>query len=229
MAIWQRPLTIGPLVAGLGLSGLLLLWVVTTRELPALTFGLVNLALLLTTLAVRGRTIEYAYGACAALVGAGICQLYVWGFRDPQWYVVPAGIYLLALAEGLRHFQGQHQLSRMVETGALMVLLGMTLGQSLRTDGVESLSYGTWLCVEALLVLGYGMLRKLRVPFLGGILFFILGVLWLSIDPLPAANKWLLLGALGLLLVGVYVLLERRQEQLVRTGRIWFERVSSWG
>ncbi len=229
LAIWQQPLTAGPLIAGLGLSGLLLLRVVTTGELPALTFGLVNLALLLTTLSVRRHIITYAYGAGAALVGAGICQLYTWGFHDPQWYVVPAGIYLLALAEGLRHFQGQHQLSRMIEMGALMVLLGITLGQSLRTEGIESLSYGTWLCIESLLVLGYGMQRKLRVPFLGGILFFILGVLWLSIDPLLAANKWLLLGALGLLLVGVYVLLERRQERLLRTGRIWFERVSSWG
>ena len=39
----------------------------------------------------------------------------------------------------------------------------------------------------------------------------------------------MLLGVLGLLMVGVYVLLERRQEELARAGRAWVERVSSWG
>jgi len=67
------------------------------------------------------------------------------------------------------------------------------------------------------------------VPFFGGALFFVLGVLWLSVDPLLSANKWVLLGILGLLLVGAYVLLERRQEQLARAGRAWVERVSGWG
>ena len=44
----------------------------------------------------------------AALIGAGLCQLYSWGFRQPQWFSIPSGLYLLALAEGLRRFQGQY-------------------------------------------------------------------------------------------------------------------------
>jgi len=58
--------------------------------------------------------------------------------------------------------------------------------------------------------------------------FFVAGVLWLSVDPLMAMNKWVLLGLLGLLLVGIYVLLERRQQELARAGRALIERVSSW-
>jgi hypothetical protein len=110
-----------------------------------------------------------------------------------------------------------------------MLLLGVTFGQSLRAKGLESQLYALLLCGEALALLGYGVLRKLRVPFFGGTAFFVAGVLWLSVDPLLAANKWVLLGILGLLLVGVYVLLERRQEQLARAGRAWVERVSGWG
>jgi hypothetical protein len=54
------------------------------------------------------------------------------------------------------------------------------------------------------------------------------GVLWLSVDPLASANKWILLGAVGLVLVGIYVLLEQRHEQLARTGRAWIEQMRQW-
>ncbi len=227
-SIWYRPLWLGPLIAGLALAGLLLLAAPPSGDLPPLTFGLATLALLLATLAVRRRAAVYAYAAGAALVAAGLFQLYDWGFRQPQWYVVPAGLYLLALAEGLRRFQSQRGLAQLIETGAAVVMLGTTLGQSLRAEGLVSQGYAAWLCVESLLLLGYGVLRRLRAPFFGGMVFFVIGVLWLSVDPLLSANKWMLLGCLGLLLVAAYVLLERRQEQLARAGRAWIERISGW-
>jgi hypothetical protein len=228
-AVWLRPLWLGPLLAGTTLAGTLLVAMPARQELPPLTFALATLGLLLATLAVRRRDLSFAYAAGAALVGAGFGQLYDWGYRQPQWYSLPAGVYLLALAEGLRRFQGQRQISQAIEAAAAAVLLGVTFGQSLRADGIESQLYAVWLCVEALVLLGYGTLRQLRMPFFGGAAFFVAGVLWLSVDPLMAANKWVLLGILGLLMVGVYVLLERRQEELARAGRAWVERVSSWG
>lgn len=229
LAVWHRPLWLGPLAAGVSLAAVLLLAGLEGADLPPLTFALAMLSLLLTTLAVRRRQIEYGYIAGAALVLAGLCQLYQWGFRQPQWFVVPAGLYLLALAAGLRRFQGQRKISQVVEAGATMLLLGVTLGQSLRASGLTSQVYALLLCGEALLLLGYGLLRQLRVPFFGGAAFFVAGVIWLSVDPLMAANKWMLLGVLGLLMVGIYVLLERRQEQLAQVGRAWVERVSGWG
>jgi len=229
LGLWYRPLWLGPLLAGTALVGTLLLIAPSSNILPPLTFALATYGLLMATLGVRRRELLYGYVAGAALVGAGLCQLYDWGFRQPQWYVIPAGLYLLALAEGQRRFQGRRQLSQVIEAGATMLLLGVTFGQSLRAAGLESQLYAALLCGEALALLGYGVLRQLRVPFFGGAAFFVAGVLWLSVDPLMAANKWVLLGILGLMLVGVYVLLERRQEQLARAGRAWVERVSGWG
>jgi len=228
-SIWYRPLWLGALLAGSVIVAALLFVAPLTNILPPLTFALATYGLLLATLGVRRRELLYGYIAGAALVGAGLCQLYDWGFYQPQWYVIPASLYLLALAEGLRRFQGRRQLSQVLEAGATMLLLGVTFGQSLRAEGLESQLYALLLCGEALALLGYGVLRKLRVPFFGGAAFFVAGVLWLSVDPLMAANKWLLLGILGLVLVGIYVLLERRQEQLARAGRAWVERVSGWG
>jgi len=226
--VWQRPLWLGPLLVGTTLAGALLVTTPARQDLPPLTFALATLGLLLGTLAVRRRASIYVYAASASLIAAGLFQIYDWGFRQPQWFVIPAGLYLLALAEGLRRFQGRRQLSQLIEVGAIMVLLGVTFGQSLRAEGLESQVYAAWMCVESLLLLGYGVLVKLRTPFLGGIAFFVAGVLWLSVDPLMAMNKWVLLGLLGLLLVGIYVLLERRQQELARAGRALIETVSSW-
>jgi hypothetical protein len=227
-ATWRRPLLHMPLAAGSILSMVLLVMAPLYDNLPPLTVALALHTLLLVTLAVRQRQIAYAYVAGATLVGAVLCQFSDWGLRQPQWYVVPSGLYLLALAEGLRRFQQQRQVSQMIEAGAVVLMLGTTLGQSLRTLGFTSMQYAVLLCAESLLVLGYGTLLKLRVPFLGGSAFFVAGVLWLSVDPLASANKWILLGAVGLVLVGIYVLLEQRHEQLARTGRAWIEQMRQW-
>jgi hypothetical protein len=224
-ATWRQPLFYGPLVAATLLLGVLAL---TTATLPPLTVALVVYALLLVTLSVREHNILYSYVAGASLIAALLCQFYDWEVRQLQWYVVPSGIYLLALAEGLRRFQQQHRVSQMIETGALLLMLGTTLMQSLSTEGIGSQLYAVALCCESLVVLGYGTLRKLRVPFGGGGVFFVLGVLWLSVDPIQAANKWIVLGGVGILMVGVYVLLEQRQEQLLRLGRAWVERLQHW-
>jgi uncharacterized membrane protein len=228
-APWAMPLSNGPLAAGLLLTAALASAVLRGDALPPLTFALATCALLLATMAARRRAAVFAYAAAGALVVAGLCQLYDWGFRQPQWFVLPAGLYLLALGACVRRFQQQRQLAQLLETGALLLMLGVSLGQSLRTEGIESQVYAAWLCVEALALLGYGVLAKLRAPFVGGLVFFVIGVLWLSADPLLALNKWVLLGMLGLLLVGAYLLLERRQQELIRAGRALIDRVSSWG
>jgi hypothetical protein len=228
VAAWQRPLTFGPLGAAAVLVALLAEAATSGGALPPLTFALATLGLLLATLALRERRASYGYAAGGALVAAALCQLADWGFTQPQWYVVPAGLYLLAIGHGLRR-AGRTAQARLVETGALATMLGTTFGQSLRGDDGTWALYAAVLCLESLAFVAYGTLAKLRVPFVGGIAFFVAGVLWLSLDPLQSANRWVLLGALGLLMVAAYVLLERRQEQLVRAGRAFAERVASWG
>ncbi len=229
LTLWRRPTTLGPLVVGVALLLPLLALVIAAGDLDPMTFTLATMGLLLATLTVRERALDYGYVAGASLIAAGLCQLADWGFREPQWYVVPAGLYLLALAKGLRRFQCRHRVSRVVEAGALMLLLGTTLGQSLRVQGGLLYAYALWLCAEALIVIGYGMLLRLRVPFVGGIAFFVAGSLWIAVKPLQAVNQWVVFGILGMLMVGAYVLLERRQELLARAGRVWVDRLRSWG
>lgn len=191
-----------------------------------LTFALSNLGLLLATLAVRERAFGYVYGSGAAFVGAILSQMATWELRDLQWYVIPAGLYLFALAAGLRRFQGQHRFSRMIETVALALMPGTTAAQALMPG--SGLGYALLLFAESLIIAAYGALARLRVPFVGGIAFFIGAVLWMTINAAQMLNQWVLLGIVGLLMVLAYVILERYQERLIRTGRAWVNQVREW-
>lgn len=225
LGVWRRPTAAGAagaaalltaIVAGLALG----------LVLPALTFALASLGLVLATVAVRERELWYAYGAGAAFVGATLCQLADWGFSEAQWYVIPAGLYLLALAWGLRRFQGQRAASQLVESAGVVLLLGVTFGQLVLLGGGL---YALLLFGEALAVAGYGALMRLRAPFVGGVAFFVAGVTWMTLDSVLLANQWVLLGVVGLLMVLAYVVLERHQERLVRAGRHWVAELQSWG
>ncbi|PDW02215.1 hypothetical protein [Candidatus Viridilinea mediisalina] len=226
LTIWALPTGSGALGAALLLTLQAALGAIGT-ELLALTFALANLGLLLATLAVRERQLGYVYAAVAAFIAALFSQMADWGIEQAQWYVVPTAIYLLALASGLRRFQHQHRLSQVIESVAVVMLLGLTFIQNIHG------TYGTLgsllLFGEALGVMGYGMLMRLRVPFVGGIGFFVAGVLWMTSNAVQLTNQWVLLGIVGLLMVAAYVILERHQERLVRAGRAWAEHLRGWG
>lgn len=224
LVVWRRPSTFGPLGLALVSVPLALL---LGGELPPFTFALASLGLLLVTVAVRERELRYAYAAGAAFVAAALSQLADWGVAELQWYVLPAGLYLLALAFGLRRFQGRRRASQLVEAAGLMLLLGVTFGQAIRPEG--GLPYSLLLFAESLALVAYGALARLRVPFLGGAAFFVAGVTWMTVDSVRLANQWVLLGAVGLLMVAAYVVLERHQERLLRAGRYWAGQLRSWG
>jgi hypothetical protein len=227
VALWERVTSIGPLAAS-SIAILALGVLVPVGTLLPLTFALATFALLLATLAVRERSFPYAYGAAASVVAAALCQLAEWGFSEPQWYVIPAGLYMLGLAACMRRFQGQRRVSRVIEAGAMVMLVGTTLAQALGAGG-GGYGYDLLLFIEGLLFVGYGTFLRLRVPFFGGIAFFVAGVLSLSIETMPLINPWLIFGGLGLLMVIAYVLLERRAEQLTRLGKQIAATIEAWG
>jgi hypothetical protein len=50
----------------------------------------------------------------------------------------------------------------------------------------------------------------------------------MTVDSVRLVNEWALLGAVGLMMVAAYVILERHQERLVRAGRQWAAELRSW-
>ncbi len=219
-AVWQRPTLWLPLAVGVVAVTL------AAFEVRALVVALINAGVVLVTASARERRSEYGYLAGAAFVAAGLGQFLVWEVTEIQVYVMPVGIYLLMLANGIRYFQRRDGLARLIDTSAVILLLGVTLVQAAGSSG----NITTILLIggEALLITGYGALARLRAPFIGGIAGFVLSVLWLAVNAAQVLNQWLLLGILGLLMLLAYVVLERQQAQLRRFGRNWALRLQQW-
>ncbi|WP_298819123.1 hypothetical protein [Chloroflexus sp.] len=219
-ACWYRPTLWTPLVVGL------LAIAIAAADMRALVVALVNAGVVLVTITVRERRSEYGYLAGAAFVAASLGQFTVWEVAEIQFYVIPVGAYLLVLANGIRHFQRNNGLARLVDTGAVVLLLGVTLIQA--AGSASNIFFILLVGGESLLVAVYGGLLRLRVPFIGGIAGIVVSVLWLVANAALMLNQWLLLGSLGLLMLVAYVLLERQQAVLRRLGRDWALRLQQW-
>jgi len=218
--IWQQPTLWIPLIAAciIGFQA----WF----DLRAGVIAFVNGGVLLVTATFRERRSIYAYLAGAVFVTASLGQFLVWELREVQLYVVPVGIYLFALAAGIRIFQRQVSVARLVDSAAVCLLLGVTFIQA--GGSVQNVGYVMLLGIEALLVLAYGTLARLRVPFIGGVAGLVIAVLWMVAYAANMLNQWLVLGLLGMLMLLTYVLLERQQEQLRRLGRDLVMRLQEW-
>jgi hypothetical protein len=75
---------------------------------------------------------------------------------------------------------------------------------------------------------GFGVANRLRYYFFGSITALVLEVVSLSIDPIQAADKWVVLGAAGLFLVTVALLLERKREAVIHLSKEWIHRLKEW-
>ncbi|MBO9314046.1 MAG: hypothetical protein J7465_17765, partial [Chloroflexus sp.] len=195
-------------------------------DLRAGVIALVNGGVLLVTATFRERRSIYAYLAGAVFVTASLGQFLVWELREVQLYVVPVGIYLFALAAGIRIFQRQVSVARLVDSAAVCLLLGVTFIQA--GGSGENVGYVMLFGGESLLVMAYGILARLRVPFIGGVAGLVIAVLWMVAYAASMLNQWLVLGLLGMLMLLTYVLLERQQEQLRRLGRDLVMRLQEW-
>ena len=103
-----------------------------------------------------------------------LSQLIVFEVGQPQLFVAPAAVFLVAVAY-LERVRWNHSVVVLLETTGLLLFLGVTLLQSLGlfTDGITHQWYGLLLFFESLGVILWGLLVQWKRPFFGGIVAFI--------------------------------------------------------
>lgn len=244
VAMWERPLVhSGWLLSGLSLVGMVSLGIEMPFFVleafygpPFLSAGdtlnvhmvvtvLALLGLLYVTAALVDRRRSLGYTAVAMMLGAyGLEWLLVWGQREVQWYVVPAALYLLGIGY-LEWRQGSRPLARWIDRAALLLLFGSAFWQSLGDSGWP---YYVLLLVEGLLVLWWGSTRRLRRFLYAGVAAVTIGTAGQLIEPLLSANRWIVFGVAGILLVGLAILVERRLEVALALSREVRQRLEEW-
>ena len=230
---WAVPLFYGSLIAGT----LALLRAVSNQSTTAtdqtlhslsLVVALTGLALIAHGLIRRDRRLSY--GGVALLLAGYMLQLIHFGVGQPQAFVLPMGVYLLAVAF-LEWRRGTAAgIKGLLELAAVALLLGTTFLQAtgMLADGLNHMAYDLFLLGEGLVVLAVGAMLRWRTPFFGGGTAMVAAVVLLLADPLRAAASWYLLFLLGAALIGLVVFLEQKRQQIP----LWIDdvrlRLESW-
>jgi hypothetical protein len=231
--IWLQPLE----WTGLGLSALALLWAFGSSldvvgplvraasgravavasympEAQVLMWVLAITGLLYLTTALVRRLWLLSYGAIALLLGAwALWWRFFLDMANFQWYAVPAAVYLLGVG-WLEWRQGRKVVAHWIDRAGLVVGLGSAWVQSIPRVMETGWPYGLIMGAEALLLVWWGSARRQKQFLYIGVVGVVLAAVTQSIEPLMSANRWIVFGIVGTLLVGVAIVVERKLEQI---------------
>lgn len=167
---------------------------------------------------------------------AGVAAIEVWfssrllldNIGQWQFYILPIGLLILYFGWQERKLGSHFALT--LESFGLLLLLGTTLLQAfgMQAAGVDKTFYGLWLVIESLVALGFGAANRLRYYFGASLLGLLGAATALTLDPLRATDKWLLVGVTGLLLITVALVLERKRDAVKTVSKDWYYRLKQW-
>jgi hypothetical protein len=169
------------------------------------------------------RRVRVGYLAVAMLLAGWFLYAFyvnVWeNLRQLQWYAVPAGLYLLGV--GFAEWErGNRSLARWLDYAAILLLLGSLFWQTL----VFGWRFALLLGAEGFAAFLWGSARRLRRFFYAGMVGVVLAGLGQLLNALQEVNQWITFGLIGLLLVVLAVIVERRLEAI----KAWQQVLESW-
>jgi len=171
------------------------------------------LGLLYIAAAVVHRKLELGYLAVEMLLsGWMLFALLIQGWDDlarMQWYAIPTGLYLLAIAY-LEWRRDKHLLARRLDYAAMLLMLGSLFWQTLLFGWRFALLMGA----EGLFIFWWGSARRLRRFFYAGMIAVILATAGQLINSLQSVNQWIAFGIIGLLLIIAGAMVERKFEEI---------------
>ena len=139
--------------------------------------------------------------------------------RRLQWYAIPAGLYLLGIGF-IEWYRGNRTLARWLDYIAMFLMLGSLFWQTL--------VFGWWFALllgsEGFASFWWGSARRLRRFFYAGMAGVVLAGLGQLLNALQEVNQWITFGLIGLLLVILAIIVERKLETI----KAWRQVLESW-
>ena len=164
--------------------------------------------------------LRLGYVAIGMLLAAWMMQaFFVQQWENVQWYAIPAGLYLLIIAY-LEWQRGNKVPARWLDYAAMLLLLGSLFWQTLLFGWGYALLLGT----EGLSAFWWGSARRLRRFLYAGMVAVILATVGQLINSLRSINQWIVFGLIGLFMVIIAVLVERKLEDI----KAWHEALETW-
>lgn len=150
------------------------------------------------------------------------------GVRQGQVYAIPGGLYLLWVGL-MQHRHARPRLAAVIDIAGLVLLLGSSLLQSVtQALASASLIYGALVAAEAIGILWWGLIRRLRRFVIAGIGVFAIDLVAQVVQPLLSMSRWVLTALVGLVLVVGALVVERQRETIKRVSHEWRSRMEAW-
>ena len=179
--------------------------------------------LLYVAVAFSHRWLKLGYLALGMLLGAWVLfafYLQQWDrARQIQWYALPGGLYLLAIGY-VEWRRGNKSFARWLDYSAMLLMLGSLFWQTL----LFGWGYAFFLFAEGFSSFWWGSARRLRRFFYAGMVGVVLATVGQLINALRSINQWVVFGIIGLVLVFVAIVVERKLEEI----KAWQEVLESW-
>jgi hypothetical protein len=181
------------------------------------------LGLLYVAVSYTHRRLRFGYLAIGLLLISWMLHVFYirqWdALRHLQWYAIPAGLYLLGMAY-MEWQQGHKTIARRLDYLAMVLMLGSLFWQTL----LFGWGYAILLGGEGLAAFFWGSGRRLRRFLYAGMVGVILATGGQLLNSLSSINQWIVFGSIGLLLVLVAIVVERKLEDI----KSWQEILESW-
>jgi hypothetical protein len=166
------------------------------------------------------RQLRLGYIALGMLLAAWMLHtFYVQQWENVQWYAIPAGLYLLIIAY-MEWRRGNKVPARWLDYAAMLLMLGSLFWQTLLFGWGYALLLGT----EGFSAFWWGSARRLRRFFYAGMVAVILATIGQLVNSLRSINQWIVFGLIGLILVVIAVIVERKLDNI----KAWQEVLDSW-
>jgi hypothetical protein len=225
LAVWLEPLQNEPVIINaLALIGTLP-FILSHTLMTSATLAFAGVLYL--AIAYRGRYFRLGYLAVSMLEAAWVLELITREVREPQLYAIPGGLYFTMMGY-LEFRRGNRLFAKIMEGFGLAILLITSFIQSL--NGAQGFPYFLLLLVEGLLAIWWGVGRQHKIPFFAGLGASVLNVVSQVIVLINVyeVSRWFIILGVGLLLVLLAVLIERRRERLISQAQEWRDTLETW-
>jgi len=205
------------------LFGLSFRQIVDVKTVNMIVWVLSLIGLLYVSAAAVYKRIRLGYLAIGMLLAGWFLYAFyinVWdNLRQLQWYAMPAGLYLLGI--GFAEWQrGNRNLARWLDYAGMLLLLGSLFWQTLVFGWLFTLMLGG----EGFAAFWWGSARRLRRFFYAGMAGVILAALGQLMNALQEVNQWITFGLIGIALVVIAIIVERRLEAI----KAWQQVLETW-
>jgi len=194
------------------------------------TIAIVGLQLATEGLANRRYRHPLIYGGIACEGVAYLVQLAQHGITQPQFYAVPVGLYLLGVAYVEWRTTTRHDVKDLLELAGLLIPLGASLLQALglMTDGQPAALYDLVVMGEGIALLMLGVSLRWRKTLYAGATALVIDSGLIAYEPLRAVNTWYVVAIIGLAIIGVVVIIEKRRQRIVALADGWRRLQETW-